>query len=91
MNKMMKAFVYILKDSKSKFYIGSTSNINRRLIQHKNGHTQTTKRMDNPELVFAQEYESLLIARKVERKIKNLKRRDYLEKIIKDGKIRMFI
>ena len=65
--------------------------MDRRLIQHKNGHTQTTKRMDKPELVFVQEYESLLIARKIERKIKNLKRKDYLEKIIKDGKIRMFI
>ena len=45
--------------------------------------------MKNPELVFKQEFDSLETARKIERKIKNLKRKDYIEKIINDGYIKI--
>ena len=41
------------------------------------------------EVVLKQEYKTLLEARSVERKIKNLKRRDYIEKMIKDGYIKV--
>ncbi|HEY4479164.1 MAG TPA: GIY-YIG nuclease family protein [Candidatus Paceibacterota bacterium] len=85
----MKAYVYILKNTGKTFYIGSTVNLERRLRAHKSGNTQTTKNMKNVELVLAQEYESLMIARKIERKLKNMKRKDYLEKIVDDGYIRM--
>lgn len=85
----MKGFVYILKDTNGKFYIGSTENIERRLKQHNLEHTQTTRNMKSSKLIHCQEYASLEIARKVERKIKALKRRDYIEKIVKDGYIRL--
>ncbi|MDP3051977.1 MAG: GIY-YIG nuclease family protein [bacterium] len=85
----MKGFVYILKDEKGKFYIGSTVDIRRRLKQHNSAHTKTTHRMQNPKLVLIQEYNSLEIARKIERGIKNLKRKDYIEKMINDGYIRI--
>lgn len=88
---VMKACVYILKDKNSHLYIGSTCNLGRRIIQHKNGHTQTTKNMNNPALVFAQEYESLEYAREIERRLKKLKRRDYIEKIIKEGYVKMTV
>lgn len=55
----------------------------------KTGHTQTTRRMFNPNLVFSQKYDSLEQARKIELRIKKLKRRDYIEKIIRDGNIKM--
>lgn len=87
----MKGFVYILKDDKGKFYIGSTTDIKRRMRQHKYRHTQTTTRMQKPKLVLLQEYSSLDTARKVERRIKNLKRKDFIEKIIKDGFIKIKI
>ena len=45
--------------------------------------------MKNPKLVFKQEFCSLDIARNVERKIKKLKRKDYIEKIISEGYVRM--
>jgi len=45
--------------------------------------------MKNPKLVFKQEFGSLAIARKIERKIKKLKRKDYIEKIVTDGYIKM--
>jgi len=80
--------VYILKDSSHKYYIGSTDNIVRRLAHHKYGGTYTTKRMRNPEPVLIQKYMNLKEARKVELKLKNFKRRDFIEKIIKDGFIK---
>lgn len=85
----MKGFVYILKDQKNKFYIGSTTDIKRRFKQHQNKHTQTTDRMVNPEIVLVQEYDNLEIARKIERKIKKLKRKDYIEKMVRDGYIKL--
>lgn len=45
--------------------------------------------MSNPKLMLAQEYETLKIACEVERKIKKLKRKDYVEKMVKDGYIRL--
>ena len=87
--KFMKAFVYILKDDRSRYYIGSTTDLTRRLNQHKYKHTQTTSRMLNPRLVLQQEYVSIEEARKIERKLKKLKRKDYIEKIVSDGHIKM--
>jgi len=85
----MSAFVYILEDDKGKFYVGSTDNLKRRLSQHETGHTQTTRNMVKPRLVFRQEYDSLEQARRVERKIKKLKRKDYITKMISDGFIKI--
>ena len=85
----MAGYVYFLKDNNGKYYVGSTPTLVKRLKQHALGHTQTTRNMKNPKLVFSQEFDSLIIARKIERRIKKLKRRDYIEKIIKDGYIKM--
>ena len=85
----MKSYVYILRDEKGRFYVGSTSDIQRRIKQHFAGHTQTTLNMREPKLVLSQEYENLETARRIERKIKKLKRKDYIEKIVKDGYIKI--
>ena len=85
----MPAFVYILKDSNDAIYVGSTDNLARRLRQHALGHTQTTRNLDNPLLVLSQEYDSLIQARKIERRIKALKRRDYIDRMVHEGRIRM--
>ncbi len=91
MNKNNQACVYILKSKSGTFYIGSTDNLERRLHQHDLGHTQTTRNMKFHELVLKQDYPSLEIARKIERKIKKLKRKDYIEKIVKEGYIRLTV
>ncbi len=85
----MKGYVYILKSSDQRFYIGSTNNLERRLRQHHSGHTHSTKRMSDLTLVFNQQYDSLPEAREIELKLKKLKRHDYIEKIIQDGFIKM--
>jgi len=86
---MSRGFVYILRDNKGKLYIGSTSDIMRRMKQHASGHTQTTRNMKNAELVLQQEYDSLATARKVEKAIKTMKRKDYIAKMIEDGYIKL--
>ena len=86
---MEKGYIYILKDDNGKYYVGSTDNVQRRMKQHNAGHTQTTRNMKDLELVFSQEYASLTEVRMIERKIKKLKRKDYIGKIVKDGYIRM--
>lgn len=83
------AFVYILKGSVGKYYIGSTLDIERRLREHKSGQTHSTKRMGDLDLIFTQKYSSLDEAQSIERKLKKLKRRDYIEKIVKEGFIKI--
>ncbi len=85
----MIGYVYILRDRIRRFYIGSTDNIARRIRQHENGYARTTARMMKPELVLAQKYEALAQARKIELRIKKLKRKDYIERMISEGKINM--
>ena len=72
------AWVYILQEENDgRYYIGCTSNLNRRLYQHQTGHTKTTNRFNHPILVLSQEYVTLEMAQKIERKLKRLRRRLY--------------
>ena len=83
--------VYILQGENGKYYVGSTNDLVRRLKQHSQGHTWSTQRLKNFKLVFSQEYQSLPEARAIELRLKGLKRKDYLEKIIQDGYIKIKI
>ncbi len=83
------AWVYILRTEAKKFYIGSTESLDERLRHHFRGATPSTRRMHVMSLGLAQKYDTLKDARTVERKIKKLKRRDYIEKMLKDGYIRL--
>jgi len=83
------AWVYILKTKSSKYYVGSTTDITSRLKHHAGGYTPSTNKLGYDSCIFKQEYKTLKEARSIERKVKNLKRRDYVEKIIKDGYVKM--
>ena len=86
----MKGYVYILCSKRSgHYYIGSTSNVARRFRQHKQGQTKTTKRFGECKLVFQQEFTSIVLARRIERKLKSWKRKDFIERIIHDGEIKV--
>ena len=53
----LKGFVYILKCNNGQYYTGSTSNLERRLEQHKNGEgARFTKQHLPVELVYVEEF-----------------------------------
>jgi len=83
----MPSYVYILQGSPDRYYIGSTNDLERRIKQHMSGHTHTTRRIGKFKLVFSQEYQNLKDARKIERRLKRMKRKDYIDKIVKKGRI----
>lgn len=85
----MAGFVYILEDDLNKYYIGSCVDIDVRYKRHLAGSTPTTRRMKNPKIALSQKYTTIEAARKVERKLKKLKRKDYITKIIKDRYIKI--
>ena len=86
----MRGIVYILQSEKTgRYYTGSTGNLQDRLYRHRQGNTSTTKRIGNWSLVFSQEFNSLTEARRIERKIKSWKRKDFIEKIIREKFIRI--
>ena len=82
-------YVYILKSDPGSYYVGSTTDLKERIKHHKGGHTKSTKALRAKELVFSQEYDTLSQARWVERKLKSFKRKDFIEKIIKEGSIKI--
>lgn len=85
---MKMGHVYILQSQKNgRFYIGSTIDIERRLIQHNSGRVTSTKNKGPWTLSLSQKFESITEARIIEIKLKNLKRRDYIEKIVREQKI----
>ena len=87
---MKKGFVYILRCLKNnRFYIGSSTDINRRLHQHEKGNVKATRNLKPFKLELSQEYDKLDIARKIEQRLKKFKRKDFIEKIIKDGVIKL--
>jgi len=85
----MAGFVYILVDDFNKYYIGSCKDIDIRYKRHLTGWVYTTNRMKNPQIALSQEFNTIEEARKIERKLKKLKRKDYIKKIIDDGFIRL--
>jgi putative endonuclease len=65
------AWVYILRGSSGRHYIGSTVDVDSRFAQHLRGHTATTKRLGPPlEIVAKKEMNTLAAARKLERILK---------------------
>jgi putative endonuclease len=84
------AWVYILESiSKKRYYIGCTNSITRRVREHELGKVFSTKYLLPIRVVLIQEYSSLSQARKIESRLKRLKRKDYIKKIVEDGYIRM--
>ena len=64
------AWVYILRGSSGRHYLGSTPDLGARLAQHRRGHTHTTKRIGEFQIVAQREYSTLKEARDTERFLK---------------------
>jgi predicted GIY-YIG superfamily endonuclease len=83
------AWVYILRGSPGRHYIGSAVDLDTRLAQHRRGHTYTTRRLgEKLELVAAKEIETLNEARSIERLLKAKKNRKlaiyYLQRLARE-------
>jgi len=82
----MVGCVYILQSQTSGiYYIGSAHDPIKRLGEHNAGKATATRNKGPWIIKFSQQFSSIRQARQVEYKLKKLKRRDYLEQIIKDG------
>ncbi|HPC34595.1 MAG TPA: GIY-YIG nuclease family protein, partial [Candidatus Absconditabacterales bacterium] len=66
--QMGKFFVYILKGKKH--YVGYTSNLENRLLEHRKGTTKTTRELGEWNLIKVIECDSKTDAIRLERKIK---------------------
>ena len=63
-------YVYILQDSNKKLYIGYSSNLKRRIEEHTRGRVYTTKRMNDPTLIYYEAYVYESEAKTREKKLK---------------------
>ncbi|MBI2591159.1 MAG: GIY-YIG nuclease family protein [Candidatus Brennerbacteria bacterium] len=62
--------VYILFCDQKTFYIGITSNLNKRLKEHKSGYSSYTKKFSEIKLVYQEKYPKKSIAEKRENQLK---------------------
>jgi len=86
----MLGIVYILQSIKNAtFYIGSTNNLNRRILEHQNGYDKYTKNILPIKLVFFQKFPTIKKARQIEFRLKKFKRRDIIERIVKEKEIKL--
>ena len=64
-------YVYLLKSEKTSYiYIGCTSNLTKRLIEHREEKVRSTKKMLPVELIYYEAYESKDCAYQREKKLK---------------------
>ena len=72
--------VYVLRDDGGKFYKGLTSDIERRLNEHRSGGTRTTKKMSGLGVVYTEKYDNVKQARQREKYLKSAAGRRFLKK-----------
>ena len=76
-------WLYILHNPETdRYYIGSTSDLERRLKQHRNGYTRTSKVLKTYSVVYKEEYLTLEEARAREGKLKSYKSKKYIKWLI---------
>jgi putative endonuclease len=67
----MKSRVYVLKSLKDgNLYIGSTTDLDRRIVEHNSGKNRSTKNRRPFQLVYSEEFDSIKDARARERLFK---------------------
>jgi len=77
---MVCGFVYILSMNNWNYYVWSTTDIERRYIQHQKGYVISTKRFLPVHLVYHTKYDTLKEARQIEYWLKKQKDRRQIEK-----------
>jgi len=84
----MKYFVYMLENNTGRHYIGITTDLTRRLSEHNNGGTKSTRPFGPWKKIYSEEFETRSEACKREWYLKNSPgRKEKLEIIQKFGEV----
>ncbi len=76
-------FAYVLKSEKNnRNYYGCTNNLERRIEEHNNGHTKSTKFIRPLNLIYFEKFETLSQARKREKFFKSGKGRELVKNLL---------
>ena len=84
----MRCSLYILICANGRYYIGSSIDVAQRIKEHNSGKTKSLVNVLPVKLVFKQEFDDELTARRAEYALKQKKSRIVIEKIIQEGKIK---
>ena len=77
-------YVYVLQNKETgKLYTGYTANLLRRLKEHKNGNTQTTKTLKTNKLIFYEAFMNKMDAIRREKYFKTTKGKSSLRQTIR--------
>lgn len=83
----MPYYVYILQSEKDgTYYIGSTQDLDERLRRHNEGRSKYTKVKRPWRVVYSEEFEDRSAAMKREHEIKNRKKREYIETLVRTSR-----
>jgi putative endonuclease len=78
-------YVYILRSKRDgRHYIGSTIDLERRLVWHNEGRVKSTRHRRPLEVVYCEKLDTILQAHRRELKLKSLKGGDIIKKLIRD-------
>jgi putative endonuclease len=81
------ACLYIIYSKKlNKYYVGACKDLDRRLYEHNIGHSKFTSTGLPWELVYKEEFQDLITAKRRETEIKKKKSRVFIETLIKTVK-----
>ncbi|NWF77604.1 MAG: GIY-YIG nuclease family protein [Chloroflexi bacterium] len=76
-------YAYILQsETGNRYYIGSTKDLSRRVIEHNRGKSNSTKPYRPWKLVYCECFQTLAEARQREQEIKSWKSHEYLRKTL---------
>ena len=79
----MEYYTYIIQSKTTgKYYIGHTSNLERRLKEHNSGQTKSTRNGDPWDLVYTKTFPNSSESIKFELKIKRMKSKKYIMDLI---------
>jgi putative endonuclease len=80
-------YMYILKDAKERYYIGSTDNLQRRLYEHNSGKTKLLKYKTPVDLVYYETFNTRSEACRREILVKKYKGGNAFKKLINNAHV----
>ncbi len=81
------ATMYILYSEKlAKYYVGACTDFDRRLYEHNIGHSKFTSKGIPWRLVYHEDFDELIAAKKRELQIKKMKSKKYIECLINSAR-----